>query len=80
MSAKQITLFWLAGENSGDLHASLVMRSLNAGIPGLRHVGIGGSRMQAEGLQPLYEFARFNVMGFAEVLRHLPFFWQVEPI
>ncbi len=71
-------IFWLAGENSGDLHASLVMKSLNAALPGLRHSGIGGPRMQREGLKPLFPFARFNVMGFTEVLGHLGFFWKVE--
>ncbi len=71
-------IFWLAGEYSADLHAGLVMRALNSALPGLRHSGIGGARMQAEGLQPLYPFARFNVMGFAEVLGHLAFFRQVE--
>ncbi|MCB5284932.1 MAG: lipid-A-disaccharide synthase [Candidatus Cloacimonetes bacterium] len=71
-------IFWLAGENSGDLHASLVMKSLNAALPGLRHSGIGGSRMQREGLKPLFPFARFNVMGFTEVLGHLGFFLKVE--
>ena len=69
--------FWLAGENSGDLHASLVMKSLNAAFPDARHSGIGGPRMQREGLKPLIPFARFNVMGFAEVLGHLGFFWKV---
>jgi lipid-A-disaccharide synthase len=73
-----LTIFWLAGENSGDLHASLVMKSINAAIPNVRHVGIGGARMQKEGLKPLFPFARFNVMGFVEVLGHLSFFLKVE--
>lgn len=72
------TIFWLAGENSGDLHSSIVMKSLNSGIPGVRHIGIGGPRMQAEGLKPLFPFAPFNVMGFVEVAGHLGFFWKVE--
>ncbi|HOZ01803.1 MAG TPA: lipid-A-disaccharide synthase, partial [Candidatus Syntrophosphaera sp.] len=71
MPQPEFTVFWLVGENSGDLHASLVMKSLNAGIPGLRHVGIGGARMQAEGLRPLFPFQRFNVMGFTEVVPKL---------
>ena len=71
-------IFWLAGESSGDLHAALVMRALNQVLPGARHVGIGGAKMQAEGLKSLYPFKRFAVMGFVEVLRHLFFFWRVE--
>ena len=71
-------IFWLAGENSGDLHASLIMHKLNAEIPFIKHIGIGGSRMKAEGLQQIFPFERFAVMGFAEVVRHLAFFIKVE--
>ncbi len=71
-------IFWLVGESSGDLHAALVMNRINKDIMGLDHIGIGGSRMQREGLKPLYQFDRFAVMGFVEVLRHLFFFLQVE--
>jgi lipid-A-disaccharide synthase len=72
------TIFWLAGENSGDLHASLVMHKLNTEIPYLRHIGIGGNRMKAEGLEQIFPFERFAVMGFVEVLKHIFFFRKVE--
>jgi len=72
------TIFWLVGESSGDLHASLVMKSLNEQVPDLIHTGIGGPRMQALGLRSLYPFKRFAVMGFVEVLKHVFFFWRVE--
>ncbi len=72
------TLFWLAGENSGDLHASFVMRRLNEDVPYLKHTGIGGFRMIQEGLSPLFPFSRFAVMGFIEVVQHLFFFMKVE--
>lgn len=78
MSEKARHIFWLAGENSADLHTGMVMRSLNEALPGLRHSGIGGPRMQNEGLISLYPFSRFNVMGFTEVLGHLNFFREVE--
>lgn len=78
MNAKRHRIFWLVGENSGDLHASLVMRAINNSIPGVDHIGIGGTRMQAEGLKTLFPFARFNVMGFVEVLGHLGFFLKVQ--
>ncbi|MEF3693761.1 MAG: lipid-A-disaccharide synthase [Candidatus Cloacimonadota bacterium] len=71
-------IFWLAGESSGDLHASLVMQRLNQDIPNLEHSGIGGSLMQRQGLKILYPFDRFAVMGFVEVLKHLYFFLGVE--
>ncbi|MDD2228608.1 MAG: lipid-A-disaccharide synthase [Candidatus Cloacimonetes bacterium] len=75
---KPYTIFWLVGESSGDLHAELVMKSLNIAIPNLKHVGIGGPRMQKQGLKPLFPFQRFAVMGFVEVLAHLFFFLKVQ--
>jgi lipid-A-disaccharide synthase len=54
------------------------MNHLNKEIPYIRHTGIGGSRMKAEGLKQLFPFERFAVMGFIEVLKHLRFFLQVE--
>jgi len=78
MISKPRTIFWLVGESSGDLHAALVMKSLNESIPDLKHIGIGGPRMQAQGLKPIFPFDRFAVMGFVEVLKHLPFFMKVQ--
>ena len=75
---QQYRIFWLVGENSGDLHASMVMRKLNQSVPYIKHYGIGGKRMQAEGLEPLFPFERFSLMGFAEVIKHLGFFFKVE--
>ncbi|MBM4403729.1 MAG: lipid-A-disaccharide synthase [Candidatus Cloacimonetes bacterium] len=75
---KQFRIFWLAGENSGDLHAAVVMRKLNQSVPYIQHYGIGGKRMQAEGLEPLFPYERFSLMGFAEVIKHLGFFYKVE--
>ncbi len=71
-------IFWLVGENSGDLHASMVMKRINQDIQNVYHYGVGGSRMQAEKLNPLFEFERFSIMGFVEVLKHICFFIHVE--
>ncbi len=70
-------IFWLAGEKSGDLHASFVMKSLNSEDK-YCHLGIGGPLMQKEGLNTSFDFKRFNVMGFVEVIKHLAFFAKVE--
>ena len=71
-------IFWIAGEKSGDLHAGEVMRELNAKSAELNHVGIGGEKMEEQGLQPIFDFQRFAVMGFVEVIKHLKFFSKVE--
>lgn len=71
-------VFWIAGENSGDIHASMVLEQLQIkGFPAM-HYGIGGYRMQSKGFKALFPFKRFNVMGFVEVIKHIGFFRMVE--
>lgn len=68
------TLFLSAGEPSGDLHGAAVARELRRRFPDARMLGLAGPRMRAEGVEPITDFGRLSIMGFAEVLRHLPFF------
>ena len=68
------TIFLSAGEPSGDLHGAAVARALRDRWPAARMLGLAGPRMQAEGVEPIEAFDRLAVMGFVEVLRHLPFF------
>ncbi len=63
----------VAGEASGDMHASRVIRALRARDPALRIFGIGGDQMQAEGMELLYHIREVAFLGVVEVLRHYPF-------
>lgn len=67
-------MFLSAGEPSGDLHGAALARALRQRLPGVRLLGLGGSRMAAEGVELLATLDRLAVMGFFEVARHLPFF------
>ncbi len=71
-------IFWLVGESSADLHSELVMKALNDKFGNLTHIGIGGPRMQRQGLKTLFPFEKFAVMGFVEVVKHLFFFLKVQ--
>ncbi len=71
-------IFWVAGENSGDLHSSMVIRRLNERKKPFNHIGIGGYRMQQQGFKPLFPFSKFSQMGFWEVIGKLPFFLKAE--
>lgn len=62
----------LAGEASGDILGSRVLRALKQHYPDLRAEGIGGPLMQAEGLHSLWPMERLSVMGFVEPLKRLP--------
>jgi lipid-A-disaccharide synthase len=70
-------ILFVAGESSGDLHASGVARALGeAGAP-FRLTGIGGDAMRAAGVTLVEHAEKLAVMGFVEVLKHVPLHWRL---
>ena len=61
----------VAGETSGESHAARLARALRERDPSCRLFGVGGSAMRAEGVELIAE-GDLGVIGFAEVVRHLP--------
>ena len=68
----------IAGEASGDLHGSGVVRELKRLQPGIDVYGVGGDKMQNEGMEIIYHIRDLGFMGFFEVLQHLPFMKTME--
>lgn len=63
----------VAGEASGDLHASNLIESIKKLDPKAEFSFIGGDLMaKAANKEPYIHYYRLNVMGFSEVLRKLP--------
>lgn len=62
----------VAGEASGDILGSGLMQALKARHGDIEFIGVGGPRMQAEGLMPYFPMERLSVMGLVEVLGRLP--------
>lgn len=65
-------VLFIAGEASGDLHGAGVVRCLRDLRPQVEIFGLGGDRMQKEGMELILHMSDVAVMGFVEVARHLP--------
>jgi lipid-A-disaccharide synthase len=65
-------VFLVAGEPSGDRLGGHLMAALRQRLGAVKFSGIGGEKMKEEGLQSLFPMRELTLMGFAEVLPHLP--------
>lgn len=70
MQQKKITIGIVAGEASGDLLGSHLMAALREARPDVEFAGIGGTKMQAAGMEVLFQMEKLAVRGYVEVLRH----------
>lgn len=66
------TLLVIAGEASGDLHGAELLHALKARRPDVRIIGIGGDRMGPYMDRMLAHVRDIGVVGFIEVIKHLP--------
>ncbi len=72
-------VFIIAGEPSGDSLGGALMAGLREVSEQVRFEGVGGARMQAEGLQSLFPMEELSLMGIAEILpkyQHLK--WRIQ--
>ena len=65
-------IFIIAGEASGDQLGAGLLRALREKEDALEIKGIGGERMAAEEFASLFPMQEISLMGFAEILPHIP--------
>ncbi len=75
---RRLRLGIVAGEASGDLLGSRVMRALQDHCEELEVRGIGGPEMQSAGMSSHVDMDRLSVMGFIDPLRRLPELWRIR--
>lgn len=71
-----LKIMFVAGEASGDLHASRVAAKIKELAPEASLFGMGGNLMLAAGVDLEYNIADSAVMGFSEVISSIPALWN----
>lgn len=67
----------VAGELSGDIHASRILRALRQQHPEIQAWGFGGDHLAGEGMQIREHIRDLSVMGFVEVLKRYGYFRRI---
>lgn len=68
--AKVVRIALVAGEASGDLLGAHLIAALKARLPDAQFVGIGGPRMQGQGMDCWWPMGKLSVMGYWDALKH----------
>jgi len=64
------TIFFVAGETSGDAHGAGLIQALREKCPDVHYEGLGGEMMATAGMNLRYDLAGLGIMGFTEVIKH----------
>ncbi len=71
-SKRPLVIGIVAGEVSGDSLGADFMQQMNNLRDDIVWVGVGGAKMQAQGLHSIFPLSRLAVMGLVEVMSQLP--------
>ena len=71
--ARELSVFLVAAEQSGDRLGGALMRALSELYPGrVSFLGVGGEAMAAAGLRSLFAIEELSIVGFAAIPKRLP--------
>ena len=69
-------IFISAGETSGDMHGSNLMREIHKKNPSIKFYGLGRNKMAEAGLQCICDMSSHSVM-WLQALKKIPGLWEV---
>ncbi len=69
---KPLKFFIIAGEPSGDLHGAKLINAIKSIEKNSSFMGHGGDLMRREGMKIIEHINNLSIMGFKEVIIHLP--------
>ena len=69
---KNIKIFIIAGELSGDNLGEGLIKELKKVITNLEIYGVGGEKMISQGLKPIFDIKTLSIMGIFEVITKIP--------
>ena len=75
--SNNVTIFFSAGDPSGDVHAANLARAIRARVPAARFVGYGGPQLAAAGCELHADLTALAVMWFARAIANLHKFWDL---
>ena len=67
---KAVRIAMVAGEASGDLLGSHLIAALKTRLPDAVFYGIGGPKMQGQGIDSWWPMEKLSVMGYWDALKH----------
>ena len=71
--SNKLKIYLIAGEPSGDLLGSRLMRALRKKTDNqVEFFGLGGDTMEAEGLKSIFDISDLAIMGLVEVIPSIP--------
>ncbi len=69
--AESNRIFIIAGETSGDLHASHLIQNIKSKFNNILFYGIGGQNLESNGVKLIFNYKELNYIGFGSVLKNI---------
>lgn len=74
---KSKNILIVAGEASGDLHASSLVNAIKEKRPEITFFGLGGEKLKKSGINIIFDITELAVVGIFEVLKNLRKFREI---